>query len=34
MYEFDFISVVVGYIAGVFLAYHTTRLFFAEEDND
>ena len=34
MYEFDFVSVVVGYICGVLLAHSTTHLFFVEKNDE
>jgi hypothetical protein len=34
MYEFDFVSVVVGYICGVLLVYSTQHLFFVETDDE
>ena len=34
MYEFDFISVVVGYVAGVLLCYSTTHIMFVENNNE
>jgi hypothetical protein len=34
MYEFDFVSVVCGYILGVLLAYSTTHILFVETDDE
>jgi|688.fasta_scaffold269787_3 hypothetical protein len=34
MYEFDFVSVVCGYILGVLLCYSTTHILFVETDNE
>ena len=34
MFELDFVSVVVGYIIGVVLCYHTTHLLFVEANDE
>ncbi len=33
MFEIDFISVVIGYIVGILLCYHTAPMFFIHENN-
>jgi hypothetical protein len=34
MYEFDFVSVVFGYVAGVLLCYSITHVIFVEKDDE
>lgn len=33
MFEIDFISIVIGYVAGILLCYHTAPMFFIHENN-
>jgi hypothetical protein len=33
MFELDFISVVIGYVAGILLCYHTAPMFFVHDDD-
>lgn len=34
MYEFDFVSVVTGYIVGVLLCYSTTHIIFMDHNDE
>lgn len=34
MYDFDFVSVVVGYIVGVLLCYSTQHILFLETNDE
>lgn len=34
MYDFDFVSVVVGYIVGVVLCYSTQHILFVETNDE
>lgn len=34
MYDFDFVSIVVGYIVGVVLSFNTAHLLFVENADE